>query len=75
MGTADTGKEITSVKTVILEERQFAQLQVDMKHAAFLLESVAHLQGREKDFLPPADKLRNWAMQLAHYAKLFETKA
>lgn len=30
----------------------------DMRAAAFALESAAHLQGRERDFLPLADALR-----------------
>jgi hypothetical protein len=69
------GNEVTGVKTVIFEEGEFRQMQVDLKHGAFLLESVGHLQGREKDFLPPANALRMWAEKLAHYAKLFETRA
>jgi hypothetical protein len=69
------GQEVTGVETVIFEEREFRQLQVDLKHAAFLLESVAHLQGREKDFLPPAEALRNWALKIAAFAASFKRKA
>jgi len=46
-------------KKVTLTEESLEELKDSVREMVFLLETVAHLQGRERLFIPCCDKVRS----------------